>query len=382
MDKKNILFLMGMFPSYGGVEKVSVTLANKFIEDGHRVTIASYIQPNNDFAQLYLSKKCKLLSLTLPVLSLKNIKQLRKYILVNNIDVVINQWVVPFYATLVWKMAIRGTNCKVYSVHHNKPDTNKRIETLDLLINKGKKYLKIVRFFVREVSRLSLAFCVNCSHKYILLSPSFIPLAKKYARIFNSDKFLSIVNPIVIPGFTGVIHKEKEILYVGRIEYNQKRTYRLIDIWKELEPYYPDWKLTIVGDGEDMDDLKQRIHQFRLKRVSVIGFSNPLEYYCRASILMMISEYEGFPLVLIEAMAQGCVPVVYNSFESASDLIIHRYNGVLIEKPFCVQSFMKNVQELMDDANYRKTLSENSRLESERYSVDNIIKEWYHLIYK
>ena len=382
MDKKNILFLMGMFPSYGGVEKVSVTLANKFIEDGHRVTIASYIQPNNDFAQLYLSKKCKLLSLTLPVLSLKNIKQLRKYILVNNIDVVINQWVVPFYATLVWKMAIRGTNCKVYSVHHNKPDTNKRIETLDLLINKGKKYLKIVRFLVREVSRLSLAFCVNCSHKYILLSPSFIPLAKKYARIFNSDKFLSITNPIVMPVFAGVIHKEKEILYVGRIEYNQKRTYRLIDIWKELEPCYPDWKLTIVGDGEDRDDLHERIEKYGLKRVFITGFVNPQEYYRRSSILIMTSEYEGFPLVIIEAMALGCVPIVYNSFESASDMIEHGYNGVLVERPFANNTFIKAIQELMDNADYRDRLSQNSRIVSNKYSDDNIINEWYQLMNK
>lgn len=379
MKPKNILFLMGTYPSYGGVEKVSTTLTNKFIEDGHRVTIASYIQPQNDFIKLFLSDQCELLSLSQPVLSLKNIKKLREYIITNGIDFIINQWVVPFYATLVWKIAVRGTNCKVYSVHHNKPDTNKRIETLDMLINKGKSHLKILRFLIREISRLSLSFCIKNSHKYILLSPSFIPIAKKYSRISNNDKYISISNPIEMPSSISIISKEKEIVYVGRIEYNQKRTYRVVDIWKELESKYPEWKLTIVGDGDDRDDLQKRIKEYGLKRIELIGFVNPHEYYKRSSVLLMTSEYEGFPLVILEGMTYGCVPVVYNSFESVHDMIADGYNGVLIEKPYCTQQFVSVMQELMDKTDYLHRLSHNCRIVSERYSVERIVEEWYQL---
>ena len=382
MKPKNILFLMGTYPSYGGVEKVSTTLANKFIEDGHSVTIASYIQPQNDFIKQFLSEQCKLLSLSQPVLTLQNIKKLREYIITNRIDIIINQWVVPFYATLVWKIAVRGTNCKVYSVHHNKPDTNKRIETLDMLINKGKSHLKILRFLIREISRLSLSFCIKNSHKYVLLSQSFIPIAKKYARISNNDKYISISNPIEMPSSISIISKEKEIIYVGRIEYNQKRTYRVVDIWKELEPLYPDWKLTIVGDGDDRDDLQKRINEYGLKRVTITGFVNPIEYYQRASILLLTSDYEGFGLVIAEAMKLGVVPVIYNSYESAKDLITNGYNGVLIEKPFDVQSFTKAMQKLMKNTDYWNALSQNGRIASEKYSVDNIVKEWYQLMDK
>lgn len=379
MKPKNILFLMGTYPSYGGVEKVSTTLANKFIKDGHSVTIASYIQPQNDFIKLFLSDQCELLSLSQPVLSLKNIKKLREYIITNGIDFIINQWVVPFYATLVWKIAVRGTNCKVYSVHHNKPDTNKRIETLDMLINKGKSHLKILRFLIREISRLSLSFCIKNSHKYVLLSQSFIPIAKKYARISNNDKYISISNPIEMPSSISIISKEKEIIYVGRIEYNQKRTYRVVDIWKELESKYPEWRLTIVGDGDDKDDLQKRIKEYGLKRIELIGFVNPHEYYKRSSVLLMTSEYEGFPLVILEGMTYGCVPVVYNSFESVHDMIADGYNGVLIEKPYCTQQFVSVMQELMDKSDYLHVLSHNSRIVSEKYSVERIVEEWYQL---
>lgn len=369
---------MGTYPSYGGVEIVSTTLANQFIEDGHQVTIASYKQPLHEAPQLNLSEHCDLLLLSHPVLSLKNIKKLREYILTHEIDVLINQWVVPFYATLVWKLATYGTECKVYSVHHNPPDTNMRIQSLKARIESGKSYLKGVYGLVREVSRLNLAFCIRNSHKFILLSPSFIPVAQKFSRVKSAEKFLSIPNPISIPLPDEDISREKEIIYVGRIEYNQKRTDRVIDIWKELESKYPDWKLTIVGDGEDREDLEKRIDGYGLKRVEITGFVDPIPYYKRASILLLTSEYEGFGLVIAEAMSHGVVPVVYNSFESAKDLITDGYNGALIEKPFRVSHFTKLVQELIENIEWH-VLSQNSRISSKRFSVNTIVQDWYQL---
>ena len=378
MKPKHILFLMGTYPSYGGVEIVSTTLANQFIKDGHQVTIASYKQPLHEAAPLNLSDQCDLLFLSHPVLSIQNIKKLRAYIQTHQIEVLINQWVVPFYATLVWKWATYGTNCKVYSVHHNPPDTNMRIQSLKRKVESGKGYLKGMYGFVREVSRLSLAFCIKNSHKFILLSPSFIPVAQRFSRVKDSNKFLSIPNPIAMPVFDESISKEKEIIYVGRIEYNQKRTDRVVDIWRELEPLYSDWKLTIVGDGEDRDDLQKRIDEYGLKRVEITGFVNPVNYYQRASILLLTSEYEGFGLVVAEAMSLGVVPVVYNSFESAKDLITDGYNGALIEKPFSVSRFTKVVQELMENTEWL-VLSQNSKIASERFSVNTIVKDWYQL---
>lgn len=380
MKPKNILFLMGTYPSYGGVEIVSTTLANQFIEDGYQVTIASYKQPLNEATQLNLSDQCDLLFLSYPVLSIKNIKKLREYILSHQIEVLINQWVVPFYATMVWKIATHGTNCQVYSVHHGSPYTNMRIHSLKRQIESGKGYLKGVYGLVREVSRLSLAFCIKNSYKFILLSPSFIPIAQKFSRVKDQTKFLSIPNPIFLAISDEDVSKEKEIIYVGRIEYNQKRTDRVVDIWRELEPRYPDWKLTIVGDGDDSDDLERRIHEYGLKRVEITGFVNPINYYERASILLLTSEYEGFGLVIAEAMSHGVVPVVYNSFESAKDLITDGYNGVLVDKPFAVPPFAKAMQALMDKTDYWNTLSQNGRIASEIFSPRHIVKEWYLLM--
>jgi glycosyltransferase involved in cell wall biosynthesis len=125
--------------------------------------------------------------------------------------------------------------------------------------------------------------------------------------------------------------------------------------------------------------LQKRIHEYGLKRVSITGFVNPIKYYKRASILLLTSEYEGFGLVVAEAMSHGVVPVVYNSFESARDLVTDGYNGILVEKPYSTLTFTKVLQELMDKPNHLNKLSNNSRIVSTDYSIDKIAKEWYQL---
>lgn len=379
----NILFLMGEYPNFGGVEMVSTVLANQFISNGHNVTIASFKQSHPEFAEMYLSNQCKLLSLSCPVLSAKNLNALKKYIRIQHVDILINQWVVPFYTTLIWRYAVKGTNCKVFSVHHNKPDTNKKIQELDITIGQGKIHLKPLRWLVKEISRASLSFCINSSDKYIVLSPSFIPLAQKYTRIFKTDKFLSIANPVTIPvpiSNLTIRDKIKEVIYVGRIEYNQKRTFRIIDIWKNIESRFPEWNLTIIGDGNDRNDLEKRIKENNLKNISITGFVNPITYYHRASILLMTSEYEGFPLVLVEGMTYGVVPIVYGSFDAVFDIITNDYNGYITEQPYNEQDFVFLLKKLFSDHITLQKLSQNAQQSAHQFSVDYITAKWYKTI--
>lgn len=61
--------------------------------------------------------------------------------------------------------------------------------------------------------------------------------------------------------------KIKEIIYVGRLDFVQKRVYRVIDTWNYLEDNFPDWRLTIVGDGDDRQNLENHVKALALKRV-------------------------------------------------------------------------------------------------------------------
>ena len=117
--KHNILFLMGVYPSYGGVEKVSTILANAFVESGHSVSIVSFEQPHPELIDKELNKNINLYKLDYPILGGGNIQKLRTIIGKQKIDILINQWAVPFYVARLCYKATQGLNCKVITVHHN-----------------------------------------------------------------------------------------------------------------------------------------------------------------------------------------------------------------------------------------------------------------------
>lgn len=173
--------------------------------------------------------------------------------------------------------------------------------------------------------------------------------------------------------------KEKEIIYVGRIDYNQKRVYRVIDTWALLEKKYPDWRLTVVGDGIERKNLENKAKALELKNVSFEGFKSPIEYYKRARILMLTSEYEGFGLVLVEGMSFGVVPAVYGSYSAVYDIVYDGVNGIIFpykKEGFSAERAAEQLQKIMNDDTVYNDMAEKAIETSKRYSVDEIYKSW------
>lgn len=67
--------------------------------------------------------------------------------------------------------------------------------------------------------------------------------------------------------------------------------------------------------------MEKQVRELKLRNVSFEGFQNPKEYYERASILLLTSEFEGFPLVLPECMSFGVIPAVYGSYSAVYDIV-------------------------------------------------------------
>lgn len=378
----NILFLMGVYPSYGGVEKVSTILANAFIERKYDVGIVSFEQPHPELATEELDEKVKLYKLAYPVYSKSNIRTLHSIICEGKYDFIINQWCVPYYVARLCTKAIKGTSCKLISVHHNLPSTNARIKAVEIDIEKGNG-ARIINWIklkaITLVSRLSLRYTLNKSDKMLVLSPSFINVLSKFT-LSKSSKIVCIPNSLTINGTDNInqLKKENEILYVGRIEYNQKRTYRLVDVWKKLESQFPDWKFTIVGDGPDATDLKNRIKSAGLKSMYVEGFKNPLTYYKRAKILTLVSEYEGFGLVIVEAMANGCVPIVLGSYSAVYDIIDDNC-GIITTYPYKEDDLIIALKELMVSPDKTKKMGNNSIESSGKFALNAVVDKWIEL---
>ena len=385
----NILFLMKYY-SLGGVEMVTNVLASRFLDNGCRVSIVSFIEPSNE---ILCRKDSRIIYYLLSGFntSKKNIDQLRNILIEEKIDIVINQWGLPYVPIYVLKKASKGLSLKIFSVHHNSPKTNGRLKGIEIAMSEtNNKFCALIlcmkKVLTYYVTSYSMWYVYQKSDKYILLSDSYIREFLSFTRVKKATKLVVITNPITIPYIEEyekiLSYKRKEIIYVGRIDYNQKRVYRVIEVWKLLEKKYPDWKLIIIGDGEEKSKLEEQSFQLGLKRIVFEGFKNPLEYYKYASLLILTSEYEGFPLVIPEGMAWGVVPCVYGSYSAVYDIVKDDVSGIIIEPQkdeFDAENMAERMSLLMCDNVRLKLMAKAAKQMSNQYSLDVVSDSWYKL---
>lgn len=376
----------------GGQEVVTATLANCFVKHGYNVIIVSFKSPNETMMER-VNKEIDFFTLGEFKESKKNVAKLREIFINHHINVVINQWGLPFIPIRVINKARKGLKLKVISVYHNQVDTNARIMAINQTIIQTecvflRLFLKLKRKVVKIITSQSMRYVYYHSDIYEVLSPSFVELFKQFTGIRNPDKLVVQTNPITIvksenTDINDIIeNKQKEILYVGRLDNVQKKVQRVLDSWNYLEDKYPDWQLSIVGDGENRENLENHAKDLGLKRVSFEGFKQPVDYYKRASILMLTSDFEGFPLVLAECMSFGVIPAVYHSYAAVDDIIEDGKDGIIL--PYCKDGFYaedmaKKLSLLMNDEQLRNSMALAAIRKSENYSVERIFEEWEKL---
>lgn len=386
----NILFLLKTLET-GGVEIVTATLANFFTRKGHNVCIFSFMNTENGSVKDRISPAVHIYTQHSLTCNKENIHALRQVMHKEQTQIVINQWGLPYFLLKTGNKAAQGMNVKFISVYHNTPDMNGRLQgidnKLDVTNNPLKRtILKAMRYAFKQITAHSMRWCYNHSDRYMVLSPSFVEKFINYTGIKDSSKLIVQTNPITIDAsdFAYIPSaKEKEIVFVGRLDFYQKKVNRVIDTWALLENQFPDWKLTIIGDGPDRINIEKQVHDLKLQRVSFEGFQNPIEYYKRASMLILTSEFEGFPLVLAEAMSFGVVPVVYNSYAAAGDIVRSGINGLLIpynKDGFKAEIMAEGMKRIMKSSNTLHTMAVKAIDTSTEYSIDTIYNQWMKII--
>lgn len=173
----------------------------------------------------------------------------------------------------------------------------------------------------------------------------------------------------------------KRVLAVGRLDY-QKGFDKLIQAWKLVkeDSELSDWKLDIFGQGEWKEKLLNEIKEFELEdSLEIHAPTTDIgQEYVSSSILVMSSNYEGFPMVMIEAMACG-VPVVSFAFKCGpKDIIRHQENGLIVSEGDIV-ALAKALSFMMKDNALRAHCAQNAREFIAEYSEEVIMKKWMDL---
>lgn len=171
------------------------------------------------------------------------------------------------------------------------------------------------------------------------------------------------------------------VIAVGRLDY-QKGFDRLVEAWRIIQQTgkYVDWKLDIFGQGEWYDKLQQMIADYGLEDTVCINTpSNQIyEEYKHSSLIVMSSNYEGFGMVLVEAMSCGVPAVAFDCECGPSDIIQHNKNGFLVENGN-IQGLADAMMKVMDDEELRKRMSEEAKKVTETYSEEKVMKQWIEL---
>ncbi len=173
----------------------------------------------------------------------------------------------------------------------------------------------------------------------------------------------------------------KRVIAVGRLDY-QKGFDRLIQAWEIVNKSgkYDDWRLDIFGQGDWKDMLQGMIDKKGLNGSAFINkpTKNIGDEYADSSMLVMSSNYEGFPMVMIEAMACG-LPVVAFDFKCGpKDIIRNEENGLIIHNGD-IKALADGIMKLMEDTENRKRMSLNARKIVDTYSEKAVMEKWIGL---
>ena len=327
----------------GGIERMSVVLADMLFRLGHQIYFICWKKTSDvklNYPLSYMPSE---------IWNEDNDKFLEKFISENNIELLINQAAILPRDNFV-SLLFRRKSVPIVQVFHNSlygmfstvsclDKISQHLPIQDLLSTSFVRKI-ILRLFKIKYGRYFRE--LGQSNDYmVLLSDKYKSEYVDFCQPKSLKNLYVIPNPITFSIDTNEYKKENIILFCGRMG-NQKRP---------------------------------------LLALEILGKRNPVPYYQEASILCMTSAYEGLPLVLLEAFNYGCVPILYNTFASASDIVTDGIDGIIVDEN-SEDAFVSRLQELMNNQAKRENLKKGRLNKLVKYSPIEVSLLWNNLLIK
>lgn len=224
-------------------------------------------------------------------------------------------------------------------------------------------------------------------HRY--LNRRFVNKLKRFNKIIlltNEEQRMwpELNNTVVIHNYQEIISEigaelyNKKVIAVGRYSY-QKGFDLLAEAWSLVANRHPDWTLYIYGEG-DRTTLQRRIDELNLTKSFITNgkTSTIIEKYLESAIFVLSSRYEGFGMVLTEAMNCGIPPVSFACPSGPSDIISHGVDGLLVENGNTEQ-LAEMICYLIENDEVRKEMGKNARENVKRFGKELIMSQWKEL---
>lgn len=359
----------------GGAERVGVNLANGFTQKGHQVFIVTdiYMPANYEvdesitilpLCKQHASKKSKWI---------QAIKNIRKYAKAERPDVIIG--VMHLCSIAAWLGSL-GLRIPVILTIHHALERIKELHTSKLNI-----------FCDRQLSRIYDITTI---------------LTEADRKVIGDRKNIRVMpNPLTFDSASTIPTKENFILAAGRIDdWKYKGFDNLLLSWSKImkneeneKMRNDNWWLKIAGAGSpgSISYLKSLLTdtewiqtegswKSEKYHMEFLGYrKDMLQLYQKASIFVLSSRSEGLPMVLIEAMSQGCAPVATDYKGRSREIITTDEEGITcnIEDS---DAMALGIGKLIQDEQYRLTVQQKALERSKYYALPNIISMWEDLL--
>ena len=372
-----IAYVYSTLAKSGGTERMIAEktsyLAEKF---GYDVTIINLFQRIEDINDYLISKKVKQVNLGIPYFSQYKYKYpkrfwvkwhinklLKKSIIeaVKQVDPDILIGVSRFNANYISSIKCRAK--KIIECHESKYNT-----IYDTNFNRS----FFAKYFIKIYT--SLYF-----HTIIQNADVIVTLTEGDKMLWKRAKYID-----VIPNFSTMSISKysncttKRVIAVGRLQW-EKGFDRLLDIWKVVVSKHPDWQLEIFGEGELKEELDNMITKANINNIKLNGIAHDIsKEYASSSICTVTSYFEGFSLVLLEAMKHGVPCVAFDCPFGPRNIINDASNGFLVNDGD-TKLFAERLCRLIEDEELRKQFSKAAIERSLLFDPDSIMNKWKNL---
>lgn len=283
-----------------------------------------------------------------------------------------------FHMSPAFQIGVYASWDKVlYSIrHHERVWENIRFWLFDMF--RG-VLTPVIKLYLRPTYRMQWESC----DKLVTLSSRLIQPFMQIAGIKSSDKFTAIGNELrseIYPTPEEMEEKQKIVVSLQRMSEDTKRISFSLRAWRRIEESgrFPDWHLQIIGDGKDEDYYRYLVDKWHLQRVECLGRQEPLGYMKKASLFLIASATEGWPMVLMEASQMGLPMIAMESFGAVHDIITDGYNGKIVPNRD-LEAYYNALLELMSNDNKRREMANNAVESSKRFEIAKVCAQWQAL---
>lgn len=208
-----------------------------------------------------------------------------------------------------------------------------------------------------------------------------IVLTEKDCKAWTElDNVIAIPNPLPFTPKTVSPLTEKRVIAVGRY-YQEKGFDLLLESWAKIYMTHPEWRLEIFGDGDKAmyEEIRDKLG-IPVSSCKLNGRTNDIaQEYVNSSIFVCSSRFEGFGMVLVEAMACGLGVISFDCPWGPSSILANGEDGILVENGN-TNSLAEAIKSLIEDPDKLNTMAKKAIVNVKRFQMDKIANQWKELL--